>query len=334
MFRIFGLTMIAGLTLTTGCYATPANPATDGVVSNGADPSGIADSSRAFNDALSKSPSIYVPCGTYRLNLKIVSKTNVSLRGAGSCTIFKPVNPKVPVLSIERTNFSEFRSFSVIGARDSGSSGIVITSSGNAIFSNILITGFSVAGFKCTGGTGSSGVKVTESYVLENGEAGIWYDDCQDFFIRENNIGKNKGIGLLLNKSSAGQIESNFIWENGVAISASAIFYDWFSRNRLTQSAREAFICDDCGYINISNNQSYQNSSSEKGKFEDWKFRYARNVIISENMLYDWTGTPHVSHGITVDQKSSKILLSNNIFENQSASPVRIEPGAKDISQR
>lgn len=334
MYRLFPLSIVMIFAATSGCYAKPIDVQNTNGFTEGADPTGVRDSTKVFSESIRKSPSIKLPCGTYRLNLELKNTNNISLEGSGSCTIFKPANPTLPVISINLTNFSEFKNFSMIGDPRGGASGILITSSGNTTFSKVMASGFGLAGLQCLGGTGSSGVKVIESYFLDNGQAGIFYDNCQDFFIRENNIGKNSKFGIILKNSSAGQIVSNYVWENGVGISASGIFYEWFSKNRLTQSEREGFKCDDCGYVNISDNQSYQNSISGVGVYDDWKFDYTRNMIFSNNILYDWTATPHVRYGVSIDKRSSKIILANNIFENQSKAPFLIDPGATKVSMK
>ncbi|WP_189676623.1 right-handed parallel beta-helix repeat-containing protein [Sphingomonas glacialis] len=332
MYRLFPLSVMMISAASSGCYAKPIDPQSNNGVEESADPAGVRDSTKAFAGALKRSPSIKLPCGTYRMNLELTNANNISFEGSGSCTIFKPANPTLPVISITSTNFSEFKSFSIIGDLRGSASGIFVKSSGNTMFSKIMVSGFRGAGVQCVGGTGSSGIKVTESYLLDNVEAGISYENCQDFFIRENNIGKNNEFGILLKNSSAGQIVSNYIWENGVAISASGIYYDWFSKNRLTQSKREGFKCEDCAYINISDNQSYQNSTSGKGVYDEWKFRYSRNMIFSNNILYDWTATPHVRYGISIDKTSSKIIVDNNIFENQYIAPFLVDQSAEKIT--
>lgn len=334
MYRLFPLSVAIIFANTSGCYARPIEPQNYSVLDDGADPTGVKDSTRAFKEAIKKSSSIKLPCGTYRLNLELTNTNNISFEGSGSCTIFKPANPRLPVISINLTNFSEFKNFSMIGDPRGRASGILVKSSGNTTFSKIISSGFGLAGLQCVGGVGSSGIKVTESYLLDNGEAGILYDNCQDFFIRENNIGKNNQFGIILKNSSAGQIVSNYVWENGVGISASCIFYDWFEKNRITQSKREGFQCEDCGYINISNNQSYENSVSERGMYDDWKFEYTRNMIFSNNILYDWTATPHVRYGVSIDKRSSKIIIENNIFENQFKAPFLIDPSAAKVTMK
>lgn len=332
MYRLLKVSLASVFIATPSCYARPNELQESSIPADGVDPTGVRDSTQALSEAMQKSPSIKLSCGTYRLNLRVANTKNVSFEGSGSCTILKPQNPKLPVISIELTNFSEFKNFSMIGDSAGGASGIVVKSSGNTTFSNIMSTGFGFAGLHCIGGVGSSGIKVIDSYLLENANAGILYENCQDFFIRENNIGKNSKFGILIRESSAGQVISNYVWENGVGISAYNIFYDWFSKNRITQSKMEGFKCDNCGYLNVSDNQSYQNSVSEKGIFDDWMFEYTRNMIFSNNILYDWTATPHSRYGVSIDKRSSKVVLSNNIFENQHKAPLFVEQGAVKVT--
>jgi len=64
------------------------------VTDYGADPTGVADSTRAVQNAINNTPIgqvAYVPSGTYRISGNITPRSNVTLRGAGmGLTILKP----------------------------------------------------------------------------------------------------------------------------------------------------------------------------------------------------------------------------------------------------
>lgn len=63
------------------------------VQDHGADPTGAADSTSAFNTAINNAPTnggiVYVPTGTYIINASIVMKSNIYLMGAGYNTILR-----------------------------------------------------------------------------------------------------------------------------------------------------------------------------------------------------------------------------------------------------
>jgi hypothetical protein len=69
------------------------------VLDFGADPTGTSDSSAAFNSAISALPSsggsIYIPAGTYNLNI-VITNPNVHLIGAGSGSTYLFNNTSVP----------------------------------------------------------------------------------------------------------------------------------------------------------------------------------------------------------------------------------------------
>lgn len=73
--------------------AAPAN-----VLDYGADPTGIADSTAAFNTAIATTKSVYVPAGTYLLNATINNKTIIY--GDGSfVSVLKPFNTAIAVMT-------------------------------------------------------------------------------------------------------------------------------------------------------------------------------------------------------------------------------------------
>ncbi len=57
----------------------------------GADPTGRADSTAAFVAAIAASLNPAIPCGTYLLNLKIASASNLTL-AAPACVTLRPFN--------------------------------------------------------------------------------------------------------------------------------------------------------------------------------------------------------------------------------------------------
>lgn len=304
------------------------------VTDYGADASGQKDSTEAFVSALKASSSVLIPCGKYRINWTIDSVTNVMIVGSGTCTALYPAQPRDPALLIKKTNFSEFRDFSVVAAAGSSASGIVISASHNTQFRNIFVSDFQRNGLECVGetGSGSSGVSLSGGYYLSNGMAGVSFSNCQDFQIAEASIGRNKQFGLQLSNSNAGQIRQNYIWENGIAIGSDHISYDWFTNNRLTQSEGAGFTCDACNSLTITGNQSYENSRKNIGTYPDWSFKNVNKVIFSSNMTYDWTGTSHSRWGVLIDGASANIVLRGNIFSDHVIGSVSIDPRAKNIN--
>jgi len=303
------------------------------VIDFGADPSGTKESTDAFGRSLRATGAVFIPCGKYRINWEITGSTNFIVVGAGSCTALYPAAVNRPVIKIQGTNFSEFRDFSVLGEADGSASGIVVILSHNTGFRNLHVSGFPRDGLECVGGegAGSSGIQVTGGYYLANRKAGIEYENCQDFRITDSNIGKNEGYGISLRASNAGQVSGNYVWENGVAISGSSLGYNWFANNRITQSQKEGFVCVNCNFLTVTGNQSYENSRSETAQFEDWKFIAVNRLIFSDNLIFDWTGQSNTNYGLTVDEKSSDIIISDNIFANHVLGSMQIN-GAQRVT--
>ena len=304
------------------------------VVAYGADPTGIKDSTLAFDTAARYASHLIAPCGTYLINWIINSKSNFMFEGAGQCTTLKPTISGAPVIKIIGGNFSTYRNFSVLAKGNKTDSGITVSGAGNAKFRDLYVAGFARNGLECLGDSKSSGIDVLGGYYLNNGGAGIYYSECQDFHIEGIQVGNNAGYGILLSNSNAGQIRNNYIWQNGVAISGNKLKYDWISQNRVTQSQKQGFVCVSCSFLIVSENQSYQNSESSAGKYEDWKFSAVTNLVFTNNQVFDWTGKMHSNYGVTLDSGSANAIIENNIFSNHSVASADISSTALNVQYK
>jgi len=329
--------LLALAALLTAVMATQASGQAANVIAFGADPTGARDSTIAFANAAASKNEVFAPCGTYLINWIVVSKNNFTFFGSGSCTYLKPFTSEKDVIKIGSGNFSIFRDFSIFNRGEVlNGNGITVSSGqGNTKFINIIVSGFGGSGIKVVGTIDNqlSGIDVTNSTFLKNA-TGISYVYSNDFHISNNTIGDNRFYGISQINSSAGQVIGNFIWNNGIGISAFASNFNWWSENRLTQSKAQGFSCVACNSITVANNQSYQNSNGARGAAEDWKFVGANGLIFSGNNTFDWTGTPHTNYGITIDETSKNVTIQNNQFSFNKKSSALISPKAKDIQYR
>ena len=313
---------------------TNATVGVTNVLAYGADPTGTRDSSAAFNTAASSSSHVFAPCGTYLVNWVVNSKSSFTFEGAGECSVLAPTMSGTPVIKITGGNFSTYRNFAVVNKGNGTGSGIIVSAAANMKFRDLHVSGFAQNGLVCDGDSKSSGVDVVGGYYLNNGGAGIYYNECQDFHIEGLQVGNNAGYGILLSNSNAGQIRNNYIWQNGIAISGNAIKYDWISQNRVTQSQKQGFSCYSCNFLTVSENQSYQNSESSVGLYEDWKFSAVTNLIFTNNQIFDWTGNTHTNYGITLDSGSANAIIENNIFSHHTVASADISSKAANVQYK
>jgi hypothetical protein len=330
ILRVFATLLAAAMA--TQAYGQAAN-----VTAFGADPTGVSDSTIAFTNASSSKNEVFAPCGTYLINWAVTSKNNFVFSGSGSCTYLKPFIPGKDVIKIGGGNFSIFRDFSVFdrGNAPNGNGITVSSGQGNTKFVNIIASGFRDSGIKVTGVDDNqlSGIDITGGVFLKN-NIGISYTYSNDFRIINNTIGDNSSYGIFQINSNAGQVIGNFIWNNGIGISASASHFGWWSENRLTQSKAQGFSCVMCYYITVTNNQSYQNSSEVPGAAEDWRFVNANGLIFTGNNTFDWTGIPHTNYGLTIDETSRNVTVQNNQFSFNKISSAFISPKAINVQYR
>ena len=137
------------------------NQAPANVLDYGADKTGVADSTAAFQAAISTGQAIYAPAGTYKINLEI-STSNVLIFGDGiEVTIFEPFVATDSVIKLDAetadqiiANFT-FRDFSITGDAKQGHGIHIAPTTGNNGADQITITNvlikFCLKGLYCQG---------------------------------------------------------------------------------------------------------------------------------------------------------------------------------------
>jgi Pectate lyase superfamily protein len=287
------------------------------VLDDQADPSGAADSTEAFRRAAARSSHVYAPCGTYRLNWIVSARGDFTFEGAGHCTTLEPATPGVDVITLSSGNFTELRDFALLNRSNGAGNGVTLTGGqGNTRLVNIYAADFSRgAGVNCLGTASAplSGNDVVGGYFLNN-RVGISYTQCHDYHIQSVQAGLNTSAGLRLDYASAGEIIDSFLWQNGVDADVSHSYYDTVSRDRITQADKQGLACLDCQYMNVEDNQFYQNSNSAQGKFEDVQFQRSAFVLVEGNNFFDWTNVARTSFALTNDILSSNFVVEGNSF--------------------
>ncbi len=122
----------------------------------GADPTGVNDSSTAFNNAgTSGVGTVFVPKGTYRLNSGVsFSGVNVIMEGPGIVTLnYYGTGPAITFNSGHGTKLQGFK----LVSQDSDQDGVLFSSGSFGYVSNIIINDFDGVGFQ-VGVAGTSGV--------------------------------------------------------------------------------------------------------------------------------------------------------------------------------
>ena len=113
------------MSLTKATYSmiqgAPAN-----VLDYGADPTGVADSTAAFNAALATGKPVYAPKGSYKINI-VISSSNKTIYGDGiDVTVFSPYVATNPIITLNGDTAGQiirnflFENFSVSGATRQG----------------------------------------------------------------------------------------------------------------------------------------------------------------------------------------------------------------------
>jgi len=102
------------------------NGATVNVLDYGADSTGTTNSTSAFDAAIATGKSVYVPKGTYKINL-VLSTTGVRIFGEGTgVTILSPYTASNPVITINGDiagtviQYFDFSNFSIVGNARAG----------------------------------------------------------------------------------------------------------------------------------------------------------------------------------------------------------------------
>ena len=138
---------------------------------NGADPSGVTDSTAAFNNAMATGKRVHVPAGTYLAN--IVASSIFDIEGDGmNKTIIKPFNTSLPAFKnmadAGSSNFWLRCSISDLSFQSAGGVGNGFTFGdpaayvagneriGRVDFTNVGITGFNKGVFKTCGNIGNT----------------------------------------------------------------------------------------------------------------------------------------------------------------------------------
>lgn len=302
------------------------------VLDEGADPSGTVDSTTAFAAAEALSNHVYIPCGIYLVNWTI-NVSDFTATGNGNCTELRPATPGTDVVTISGGNFGGLSSLNITNRSSGAGNGVTLNNgTGNIALDGLTVVGF-VNGIYCAGTSmvPTSGNQVLNSYLLDNSNDGLKVTFCADMHIQGNQMGLNTNAGIEEVSSSASQTSDNFAWQNGNAIIGANDGQNWWSRNRITQSNTQGFICSNCFQSNVEDNQSYQNSEAATGTYEDFELVGASNVAFVGNNAFDWTGIAHTDYGLTIDSTSTLVNVTGNLFSFHTAASASISTAATGI---
>jgi hypothetical protein len=78
------------------------------VVSLGADPSGVSDSTDAFTRALASSSTVSIPCGKFRVSNITLATNYQNFKGSGPCTLLSPSSDAVGPITVSGSDPLKF----------------------------------------------------------------------------------------------------------------------------------------------------------------------------------------------------------------------------------
>jgi hypothetical protein len=175
------------------------------VVDFGADPTGVADSTSAFNTAMTDFTRLYVPPGTYKVTNTLTLGNNVALIGPESRSAVITPYGDFHLFSIAGSNVS-LQNFEVDNTHKTGGYDIIL-SCGSTILNHIYIRNIISVnngyGFLIDAGAGSTG-------YYEN----LTVEECQAFGCQGEGISMTRGFAFLFFRKVAisfvGQANSNY----------------------------------------------------------------------------------------------------------------------------
>lgn len=151
----------------------------------GADPTGAADSTAAIQAAINASPgSVYIPAGTYSVTGLLTCGSNkridgdgesasvIQYTGTGTCITF--VSPSGTGVRIYNGGMSRLQI-----STSTGAIGVDADSLSEADFSEVIVNGFSVAGFRLRSST-SGGAVYNRFYSVKAQSCGTGFDLIRD----------------------------------------------------------------------------------------------------------------------------------------------------------
>ena len=304
----------------TGSTVSGSSKTTSNVVWFGADSTGVSDSTSAFNSALASAKDVYVPCGTYKINITI-SVAAGSLHGS-PCVTLTANNTAVAVITNTGSNF-EIRGVGIWGSSNSGS-GIKITA-GNLYMRDLVISGFNYD-VECRGADLSGNV-LTNSVLLDAGTANVYWGGCNDSIISNNSIGDSlsqgtvsSSIGIDMEDAQANNVSSNFIWGHTVGIvNGTSSSGNYYNNNRITQSYYQGAYCSGASYTNWTNNQFYDNSNIGAGSYPHLHFQSScTNAVVTGNNFFNavLVGGTNTSYSVAMNTGNNYIIVTANNMTN------------------
>lgn len=332
-------TLPAGLTIPVTAAGASASRSlsayfgdTENVVNDGADPTGVANSTTAFQAAFSAKGNIFVPCGTYKLNATWASPIGGLLSGGGvGCTTLEPFSTGSDVLKITSGNFTTIKDLAVLTTSGNGNGIELDGNTGNTTLDNLSVGGSSPSngftnGVLSDGGPSNSGLYILGGWYLNNAGSGLNLAGtsaaagANDYHIVGAQFGANATAGISATFANAGQITDDFLWSNGVGFKGANDDYIWLDRDRITQSGAQGVLCATCLHVNLQHGQYYQNSSTTVGAAPDVAFTTSSFVLVEGNDFFDWTNSPHTNYAITNDAGSSIFDIEQNDFTTTAVS--------------
>jgi hypothetical protein len=277
------------------------------VVTLGADPTGVADSTAAIVAATKSFTVVIFPAGNYKVtSLSFTNITNCVWRGDGLGPVGMTTSTPGTMIT-----WGTGCNFNVIDGFIFQPTGVLANSVGmliNGTANNIevrrcifqLWTKIGMWHFG-TVGNQLSGHKVYDSYFLQNanasgfGQLEMTYNN--DFFIANNQFGIiNTGtygfpsFGLQATNTSNGGYYNNFVWQNNVGVNFVTCKYDRVWSNRFEQSQKEGAIFTSCVQGLFNNNWLNNNGQLALNTYNHLRVITCTKQTVQGNIFYDWSG--------------------------------------------
>lgn len=192
-------------------------------------------------------------------------------------------------------------------------------------------------GISCNGTSGlqMSGNDVTNSNLLGNISGNVSYTYCNDHHIAYDQMGLDgsnvAAYGIILNHSSAGQVNNNFVWNNTVNVQIDGSNYEWFSDNRLTDLRQVNINLMNGQFLTVTGNQIYSASQASVGTYNQMVVSNVQQSTVSQNIFFDWRGADLSPYSITIDAASSSLNVLGNIFRNYKICGVQLPSSAFEV---
>lgn len=299
------------------------------VLDYGADPTGVASSTLAFNSAVSSGGTVYVPSGTYKLDGKVtLSVNNTTLHLAANVTLLlsgvpatqSPFGNQIHVVAND---------CAVIGSGPSSLLQITGGSQANAVgilhHSGFLVRDLTIDGDKANGSAASddtfmSGVSIVVTTAGgATSDANATVDNCEirNFLQYGVNIYGDQANGVkVVNCNIHDNGKAGDALSVGAGIVATRAVSDFCAANNVLKNNKQhGIFCSSAGqtgaYYNISNNSAHQNGGSGIAFIEQLNYASVAGVGLSEICITGNNCNGNSTHGIAISTFDNVGLLTH-----------------------